>query len=183
MLKERCGITYLCPQGEKSGTRGSDAAARCSNHRLLSSRTSPDDSLAFTHLRPSDHFAASVFSSLLVPRTYLSTLGLNVWVFYFIFFVLLLVVLGDLSCKNNPANGTRRAGGGTWRLPEKKNTIQGSTALKSQQAAAFTHPGPISAIRAIALQQAGPTRSFALAAAEGSWWKEKKKTEAAFVII
>lgn len=70
-------LTFVLRE-RKSGTRGSDAAARCSNHRLLSSRTSLDDSLAFTHLRPSDIFAAAVFFSPLVPRTYLSTLGPNV---------------------------------------------------------------------------------------------------------
>lgn len=98
MLKERRGITYLCPLGEKSGTRGSNAAAHCLNHRLLSSRTCPNDSLAFTHLRPSDHFAAAVFFSPFVPRTYLSTLGpICEWFFSALFFI----VLGALSFKNN----------------------------------------------------------------------------------
>lgn len=82
MLKERRGITYLCPQGKKSGTRG----CRCSNLRLLSSRTSPDASLAFTHLKPSDLFTASVCFSPSMHRTNVSKcvtdFSFSFWLFW-----------------------------------------------------------------------------------------------------
>lgn len=95
------------------------------------------------------------------------------------FFLLFLDVLGGLSCKNRPATDARGAGGGTRRLPGKKNMMRGSGGLQSQQAAASTHSGPNAAIRANALQRAGSARSFALAAAAaaGSWWRGKKQKQ------
>lgn len=177
MLWERRGITYLCPQGEKSGTRGSEAAARCSDLRLLSSCTSPDDSLAFTHLRASDLFAAAVFFSPSVPRTYLSALGLSVWQFFFLLF---LVVLGGLSCKNSPATDTRRA------RAEELDDSQGRK-TRCEAAELLSHSKPP---RPRTLGQTQPFvqalfRIFFSLRSGCCWWllmKGRKKSEAALVI-
>lgn len=74
---------------------------------------------------------------------------------------LCLVVLGGRSCENNPDDSARRAGGGTRRLPRKKNR-------RCEAAKPSANPSCRWCDGAAAPHRAGPTRRRVLAAAEGS---------------
>lgn len=156
MLKKRHGITYRRPWGEESGTRGTVAAARCSNHRLLSSSTSPDDLHAFAHLRPSDLLPPPCYSRHRLPRTYLSTLGPNMCLFFFLRFF-----WEASAAKTTLSQSWRRKLGHSQ---GEKSMIWGSGALQSQQAVVSTRSEPILAIRA------APTCRIYIQPRAGSCW-------------